>query len=123
MTSGKSLYWAALLLAVLANVGANAALKAAMTSIPEDAGDGKWLAVLERGSFWLGIALLGVVFVSYLFALRSLPVSVAYVAITSLAMIGAIAVESYFYGIPVGLGKAAGICFIITGIWLITRQT
>ena len=68
----KLISWIALCVAILANVGANISLKKAVSSTPESS-DSKielLFNLLSLKSFWLGIVMAGVLFVSYLLAIK-----------------------------------------------------
>lgn len=121
MTSGKAFYWGALVVAVIANVTANTALKIAMASISPDSDKGVALQVLGTASFWVGLFFCGILLVSYLAAIRSLPVSVAYVLVTSLAMVGLVIVERILLGVPLETARILGMGLAICGVWLMTR--
>jgi len=115
--------WAALVLAIIANVVANASFKQAMISVDTSLDKSILLQVLALASFWIGLGFAGVLIVSYLFAIRHFPVGTAYAVTTSLAMAGIIIVESRLFGTPVSTSKAAGIAFVALGVWLMARGT
>lgn len=119
----RSVYlsWAALALAIMANVAANTSLKQAMISVSTDSDKSILLQVLAVPSFWIGLVFAGVLLLSYLVAIRNMPVGTAYAFTTSLAMVGIIIVEHRLFGTPVGMSKAAGIAFVALGVWLMTR--
>jgi multidrug transporter EmrE-like cation transporter len=117
----KLFSWAVLLVAVAANVTANVSLKLAMTSPPSDEGGRSLLRVLSLGSFWVGLLAAGVLLVSYLLALRTIAVSTAYVAVTSLAMIGLVLAERKVFGAPIDASKLAGMACVVVGVWLLAR--
>ena len=115
--------WAALVLAIIANVVANTSFKQAMISVDTSLDKSILLQVLALASFWIGLGFAGVLFLSYLVAIRNLPVGTAYAFTTSLAMAGIIIVESQLFGTPVTTSKAAGIAVVALGIWLMARGT
>lgn len=121
MISHKVFYWGALAVAVIANISANTALKMTMTSVSGGSGKEIILGVLTRTSFWVAVALLGVLLVSYLAALRSVPVSLAYVAVTSLALVGLVIVERVFLGSPLGATKLFGVVLVVFGVILMAK--
>lgn len=86
----RSVYlsWAALALAIMANVAANTSLKQAMISVSTDSDKSILLQVLAVPSFWIGLVFAGVLLLSYLVAIRNMPVGTAYAFTTSLAMVG-----------------------------------
>lgn len=121
----RSVYvsWAALILATIANVVANTSLKQAMITVDTSLEKNILLQVLGLASFWIGLVFAGILLLSYLVALRHLPVGTAYAVTTSLAMVGIIIVESQLFGTPVSTSKAAGIAFVVLGVWLMARGT
>ena len=121
----RSVYvsWAAIVLATIASIVANTSLKQAMITVDASLDKSTLLQVLGLASFWIGLVFAGVLFLSYLVAIRHLPVGTAYAVITSLAMAGIIIVESRLFGTPVSTLKAAGIAFVALGVWLMARGT
>ena len=121
MTSSKMIYFAALMVAVLANVSANISLKVAMTRLPSDSVKAAIFQLFERASFWIGFACAGILLSFYLIAIRNGPVSVAYILVTSLAMVGMVLVEYRFFGVPLGTTKLLGMALVIGGVLLVGR--
>ncbi len=115
------LYWGPLMLAVVANVGANIALKTAMVSVSAPTNKEMIFQIVEKTSFWIGIACAGILLLSYLVAIRQMPVSNAYITVTSLAMVGLVSVEWLAYGTPLGISKILGMVLVICGISLLTK--
>ncbi len=115
--------WAALVLAIIANVVANASFKQAMISVDTSLDKSIFLQVLALASFWIGLGFAGVLILSYLFAIRHFSVGTAYAVTTSLAMAGIIIVESRLFGTPVSTSIAAGIAIVALGVWLMARGT
>jgi multidrug transporter EmrE-like cation transporter len=118
--SAKLFSWIVLLVAVAANVTANISLKLAMSSQPSE-GEARLLRLFTQGSFWVGLLAAGVLLVSYLLALRTIAVSTAYVAVTSLAMIGLVLAERKVFGAPIDASKLAGMACVVVGVWLLAR--
>jgi len=123
MIANSMSHWLALAVAVVANVAANTALKVAMSSVTGNSGKVAFLQLLSLGSFWIGLVFAGILLVSYLLALKSIPVSIAYVCVTSLAMVGLVIVEKGLFGVQVGPAKIAGILLVIAGVWLLSRTS
>ncbi len=121
MPEQKLLYWAALFAAVIANVVANSALKVAVASISADSERGVLLQLLGQASLWVGLAFAAVLLVAYMAALRGLPASTAYVVVSSLAILGLLAVDKALFGVPLGGAKLLGSAFAVCGVWLMTR--
>lgn len=112
-------YWIALILAVAANVGANISFK---YFIQNTEFNGLWpsvAAIARQPTFWiggcLGVALLG----SYLYALRGIPIGVAYTTATSLSIAGITAAGVLIYGEAFGLRMAIGLACVVAGVYLI----
>jgi multidrug transporter EmrE-like cation transporter len=121
MTEQKLVYWAALFVAVIANVVANSALKVAVASVSANSDRGVLLQLLSQASLWVGLAFATVLLVSYMAALRGLPASTAYVVVSSLAVLGLLVVDNALYGIPLGGTKLLGTALAVGGVWLMTR--
>lgn len=119
----RNLYfsWAALALAVTANVVANASLRQAMVSVNSDSNKSVFVQVLTQPSFWIGLVFAGILLLSYLAAIRNIPVGTAYAFTTSLAMVGIIVVEHRLFGTSISTSKSAGIAFVALGVWLMTK--
>jgi len=121
----KFISWAALSVAILANVVANLSLKQAVTSTSQ-ASDSKLSMLIELlclKSFWVGIIMAGVLFFSYILALKQISVSSAYVIVTSLAMALLIISERFILNTPVSSMKIFGVVLIITGVILVTKYS
>lgn len=121
MLTQKIFYWCALALAVVANVGANTALKIAMEPGTSEPTGSSVLAILQKLSFWVGLICAAVLLVSYLLSIRHIPVSIAYIAVSSLAMVGLVAVDAVFFGQTLTTGKIVGIGLVVSGLYLIAR--
>ena len=114
----KLISWTALLLAVAANIGANAAFKTAVASVSAGAAASAPLQLLRSGYLWIGLTLAAVLLVSFLVALRQIPVSVAYLAISALATVGLVVVDSALFGLKLGLHNVLGMALVIAGLAL-----
>jgi multidrug transporter EmrE-like cation transporter len=78
------------------------------------------VAQVLRPSSLLGLALYGSAAFMYMFALRKIPVSVAFPSVSLSYAI--VAVLAYFlFGEPFGLKQAGGIALIIGGVMLINQ--
>ena len=113
--------WIALVLAVAANIGANVAWKSAVASLSPHAGESSTLQLLRNGYLWVGLALAAVLLVSYLVAIREIPISVAYLAVSALAMVGLVVVDSTFFGLKLGVHNLLGIGLVIVGLALVMK--
>ena len=115
-------YWIALLVAVAANIGANVAFKDFVETSDFGWSSSAILKAVLHPSLWIGVALGVTLLVSYLAALRGLPISVAYTAATTLSIAGITSLGVLVYGEPFGLKMATGIVAVTVGVLLITTS-
>ena len=120
MSANKLIYWIVLATAVVANIGANTAFKIAVSSLPEGARLSSALKVFDKASLWIGLFLAGVLLLSYLIAIRQIPVSIAYATVTSLAMIGLVVVDSLLFDLTLSYVRLLGIGLVILGVFLLS---
>ena len=113
-------YWIALLVAVAANIGANVAFKHFMETSDLSWNKAAAFKAVLHPSLWIGVTLGVTLLVSYLVALRGLPISVAYTTATTLSIVGITSVGVLMYGEPFGARMALGIAIVISGVLLIT---
>lgn len=112
-------HWFALLLCVFANVSANMAFKHVMSGAP---GELKWqtlVGIATQPWLWFGFLMAGVVLSAYLYAIREVPISMAYPVVTSLATIGMAIAGSWLFGEILGWRAIAGIACVMCGVLLI----
>ncbi|MEO1608781.1 MAG: SMR family transporter [Pseudomonadota bacterium] len=116
--------WLLLALAIVANVIANISLKIAAVSI-KDVTDPLAIALrlATQAYFWAGLVSCGVLFLAFFFALRSVPVSLAYPIVTSLATVGLTVLDAMVLATPIGLTRIIGIAFVLVGIALVLNGT
>lgn len=119
----KAISLAALAVAVVTNIGANAALKSAVASLSADAGESMLVQLLRNAHLWVGLALAAVLLVSYLVAIRQIPISVAYLAVSALSMVGLVVVDSTVFGLKLGIQNVLGIVLVVVGLALVARAT
>ena len=117
----KLISWTALALAIAANVGANTAFKSAVASLSLRPGESPPLQLLRSGDLWIGLVLSAVLLASYLVAIRQIPISVAYLTVSALAMVGLVVVDSMFFGLKLGVHNLLGIGLVIVGLALVTK--
>ncbi|MDX2288230.1 MAG: SMR family transporter [Hyphomicrobiaceae bacterium] len=114
-------HWLALALCVVGNVSANIGFKRMMATLPLEVSVGTVRYLVTSPWAWLGglgsLLLLG----SYLYAIRSLPIGVAYPMATSLGMVGVALAGTFILGESLRPQAMAGIACIILGIVLIGR--
>ena len=116
------IYWFALLLAILGNVGANIAFKRFTIDTEISWSVSSVVQALSHPALWIGlmfgVGLLG----CYLFAIRSIPLGVAYTAATSLSIVGITCAGILIYGETIGVRSAIGIAAVLGGVALITTS-
>ncbi len=113
-------YWIVLLLAIGANIAANISFKHFVQSTELDASWNSVGVALLHPSFWLGI-ILGVSLLGcYLYAMKGLPLSVAYTTATSLSIAGITCAGVFIYGDTLGPRALIGIAVILAGVFLVT---
>lgn len=117
----KVIAWISLAFAIMANVVSNASIKAAVLRAPSELGFQYFLQILTEPRFWIGAACAGVVLGLYTVAIRSIPVSVAYMTITSMAMVGLVLVDKSVFDVAIGATRIFGMFLIISGVWLVSR--
>lgn len=122
MTGTAWIGWAALAVAVAANVGANLLLKHAVDPGQKPAPGGASLLAQNPPVLVAGVVLAGVLLGFYVLALRHLPVSIAYPVVTGAAMVGIAVFSAMLFSEPLSLGKMAGISGIILSTALILRS-
>lgn len=111
----QTLGFLALGLAILANVLANISLKRAMQGLEVDGLRSIVLGLIGSGAFWMGICSLAVLLSAYLFAIRIIPLGVAYAGVTSLT-IALLTIWGMLYGGEnVGMLRLIGIVAVILG--------
>ena len=122
MTGTTWIGWAALGMAIAANVGANLLLKHAVDTGQKPTSGGGTLLSQNPPFLVAGIVLAGILLGFYLLALRHLPVSIAYPVVTGTAMVGIAIFSAILFSEPLSLGKLTGIAGIILSTVLILRS-
>jgi multidrug transporter EmrE-like cation transporter len=115
-------YWVALFLAVAANVAANITFKHFIQTTELEP---SWTAVrgaLGQPSLWLGIVLGLTLLGGYVYALKGIPMSVAYTTATTLSIAAIISAGVFLYGEPFGARMAMGVGAVMVGVFLITTS-
>jgi quaternary ammonium compound-resistance protein SugE len=117
------MHWTMLVIAVIANACTNIAFKYAVISPSLQAEDAKWNTLLFNPWLWAGgvsgLILLG----SYLVAIRTIDLGIAYAAVTSLALVLLTAASALLFGEQLDVRKLIGIALVISGITLLTVKT
>ena len=110
----------ALVLAIAGNTIANIALKRAMLGVGTGSRTEAVLVLLGSGAFWLGLASAGVLLVSYLVAIRTLPLGASYATVTG-TTIALLTVWGIVTGTePADPVRLAGVGAIVVGFVLVT---
>jgi len=116
------MYWLALFGAIICNIIANVAFKHAVTRTPLDEGITSILKLAADPWMWIGgvfcIFLLG----CYLYALKGLDISVAYPAITGIALLGVVLSGTLFFDEAISLSRALGIISVVVGVLLLKES-
>ena len=114
-----SLGYVALGVAVAANFAANLALKRAMVQLEGGGLAATLLALLGSLAFWVGIGCAMVLLGAYLYAIRTVPLGIAYAAVTALN-IALLTSWGFMSGTdPFSTLKLVGVAVIIFGFVLI----
>jgi multidrug transporter EmrE-like cation transporter len=112
-------YWIALMIAVVANIGANIAFKTFVDGFQGQLSFGTIGAALGSPWLWLGI-LSGVLIVAgFLYALQGIPLATAYIAATCLSIVGVAILGMTLFGEAVSLQGWVGIAVVLVGISLL----
>jgi small multidrug resistance pump len=109
-----SLYYFALAAAILFGVWAQTLLKSG-------ANGNTFLAQISAPQSIVGLALYAVAAIGYMYALRKIPVSVAFPSV-SLSYVLVAGAAYWFLDEPLGWSKLAGIALICAGVLLVVRQ-
>jgi multidrug transporter EmrE-like cation transporter len=115
-------HWLALVVCIAANILANISVKRAMDATPLEATWTGLRSALLQPWLWLGVALAGIVFASYLYAIRGVPLSTAYPFTTSSATIGIALVGSLLFGEMLGWRGVLGIALVLAGLIVLASR-
>jgi multidrug transporter EmrE-like cation transporter len=115
-------HWVALFLAIASSIGANIAVKRAVDGVQLEASWEGVKAVILEPWLWIALSFCGLLFFSYLYAIRGVPLSTAYPVVTSSAMIGVATAGSILFGEAVGLRGMVGIGFVLVGLTLLATK-
>lgn len=113
--------WIALLISVAANVASNIAFKRFMTNATLEPTWPAVRAALLTPSLWIGFLCAGTVLLAYLFAIRLVPLGVAYATATSLSAFGIAVAGVMLFGETLKTSAMIGIALVIGGVLLIAR--
>ncbi len=116
------MHWMALLFAVVANAVSNIAFKKGVTELPTDQGALGFLKLFLEPWIWVGGVMAVVLLGCYLYALRGIDLSIAYPAVTGLAMLGIALGGMLFLDEAMSLSKGIAMALIVAGVVLL-KQT
>jgi multidrug transporter EmrE-like cation transporter len=113
-------HWIALMLAVAANVGANIAFKYLVQNTDARPTWSTIPAAAAQPALWIGLVLGVTLLLAYLYALKGIPLSVAYTTATSLSIAAVTCAGVLIYGEAFSLRMAFGIAAVMAGLFLIS---
>lgn len=113
------MHWLALFIAVLANAAANVAFKKAVTGTPIESGFSSLTKLAADPWMWLGATSACVLLGSYLYALKGIQLTVAYPAVTGLAMLAISLAGATFLNEAISTQKVVAMMLIVLGILLL----
>jgi len=116
-----TMYWFALFVAAICNSVANVAFKKAIVRTPFDVGVDGVIQLLLEPWMWLGVLCAGSLLACYLYSLKGIDLSLAYPAVTGLAMLG-IVLSGVFTGEGITTLKIGGIALVLAGISLLYQS-
>ena len=112
-----------LVIAVIANTCTNIAFKYAVINPSFQAEDAKWNALLFDPWLWAGGVSGCILLGSYLSAIRTIDLGIAYAAVTSLALVLLTAASALLFGEQMDVRKLIGIALVISGVTLLTVKS
>ncbi|MEW2915889.1 MULTISPECIES: DMT family transporter [Ruegeria] len=113
-----SLYWSALLFAVCANICTNVSFKLAVQQL---SGPFDIRALVVSPWAWAGLISGLLLLSSFIVAIRGLELSIAYPAVTGLAMVGILVVGYFLFSETLNLQKIVGIGLVIAGVFVLSQ--
>ena len=108
--------WATLLFAIAGNAAANILIKRAGMQ----ASDG---FLYFQPAFLIGVVLFGLNLISYTFALKTLPISLAYPTLLGGTLILVLLASVQMFGETLTLTRLAGSVLILIGVLMVVRET
>ncbi len=114
-------HWLALLLCVVANVTANVSFKRFVDATEIEPSWHGLLQVILQPWLWAGFVTAGVVLLSYLYAIKVVPLGAAYPIVTSLATVGIALAGVLLFGEAMKVTKVVGVILVIGGVLLVSR--
>jgi multidrug transporter EmrE-like cation transporter len=113
-------HWIALLVAVAANVGANISFKHFVQNTELRPAWSSFAVAVAQPALWIGLVLGVSLLGAYLYALKAIPLSVAYTTATTLSIAGVTCAGVLIYGEPFSTRMAVGIATVMMGVFLVT---
>ncbi len=113
--------WIALLLCVVGNVTANIGFKKLMETLRLEVSLQNAVAIITNPWLWIGGGGSLLLLVSYLYAIRTLPLGVAYPIATSLGTVAVATAGILLFAEPARLTNVLGIALVVSGVLLIAR--
>lgn len=113
-------YWIALVVAIASNIAANIVFKHFMQTVEFKRSWSAVGAALAHPSLWLGGFLGFVLLGSFLYALRQIPLGIAYTVATSVSIAGVTCAGALLFGEVISLRMIVGVVVVLLGVSLIT---
>ena len=114
--------WLAIALCVSANISANLCFKRAMSEIGAPLTIEALRTLIFRPWLWAGLLCASVVLASYLYAIRELPVGLAYSIVTSSVLVGTLGLGFILLNEHLATRSLVGVFFVGVGMVLIVSQ-
>ena len=114
-------HWVALTLCIVANVGCNIAFKRLVDSAN---GAAFWRlhgGIWSEPSLWIGVLLAGLALAGYLYAIRIVPLAIAYAVVTSVSIVLLAVAGAIFLNESVNTKQIAGFSLIVIGITIVYK--
>jgi small multidrug resistance pump len=115
--------WLLLSLAIAANAMASVMIKMAVVPPRKFPSFSDPLAAIGNWPLWVGLALFGATFLLYAAALTMLPLNIAYVVLTSGAVVVVALMSVFIFGEQIYWTTVAGIVLVIAGVALTVSRT
>jgi multidrug transporter EmrE-like cation transporter len=108
--------WIALILAIAGNIGANFAFKYFVQTTEFKRSWASWGAAVMQPSLWLGLFLGVMLLGCYIYAVRGIPLSIAYTVATSASIAGVTCVGVLGFGEVISTQAIVGIAIVMLGV-------
>lgn len=111
--------WIALIVAIASNIGAVIAFKYFVDGVGDQLSSATIWAALRSPALWLAVGLGVVLLVSFLYAMRGIPLTIAYTAATCLTIVGVAAAGLFLFDETLNLRTGLGMVTVLTGVLLL----